>query len=65
MDITTSLMMLIPKLLYFTFYYSNGKIKQIPSLMEFLGFGLFYPAVIVGPVIDYSTYKEFIYNENL
>lgn len=64
MDGTTSLMMVVPKYTYFAFYYSQRKIKDIPILLEFLGFTFFYPTTVVGPTLDFQTYQDFIHKRN-
>ena len=60
MDGTTSMMLIICKLTYFSFYSADGRIPKLPNLLEFLGYVYFYPSAIIGPAFNYNIYDEFI-----
>jgi len=36
------------------------RITQFPSLLEFLGFSLYFPGVLVGPYLEYATYLSLV-----
>lgn len=63
LDGTTSLMLMLCKMIYFAFFYSDGKIKECPSLLEYLGYIYFYPSAIIGPAFDYESYHQFIHKK--
>ncbi len=63
MDGTTSLMLMLCKMLYVSFYYSDGRLKEIPSFFEYMGYMYFYPSAIIGPAFDFETYINFIYKK--
>ncbi|KAI6035589.1 MBOAT, membrane-bound O-acyltransferase family-domain-containing protein [Pisolithus orientalis] len=36
------------------------RVTKYPSLLEFLGFSLYFPGILVGPYIDYASYSSLI-----
>lgn len=36
------------------------RVTKFPSLLEFLGFSLYFPGVLVGPFLEYATYSSLI-----
>ncbi len=60
MDGTVSLMIVVSKLTYFAFYYSDGRIEKFPPFVYFIGFIYFYPTSIIGPAFDFTDYMNFI-----
>lgn len=47
-------------MIYFAFYYSDGRIKSLPNILEYYGYTFFYASIIVGPVYEYGAYSDFI-----
>ena len=73
-DITTQTMKVVCKLWIITFAYKDGgedpktlskdqisrSIKEMPSVIEYLSFVFFCCSGVVGPVFEYSDYKNFM-----
>ncbi|KAH9077497.1 MBOAT, membrane-bound O-acyltransferase family-domain-containing protein [Lactarius deliciosus] len=36
------------------------RVAKFPSLLEFLGFSLYFPGILVGPYLEYATYRSLI-----
>ncbi|KAF5393923.1 hypothetical protein D9757_000377 [Collybiopsis confluens] len=36
-------------------------VKEFPSLLEFLGYALYFPGVLVGPSLEFSDYMNLVY----
>ncbi|KAI0301858.1 MBOAT, membrane-bound O-acyltransferase family-domain-containing protein [Multifurca ochricompacta] len=36
------------------------RVTKFPSLLEFLGFSLYFPGVLVGPYLEYATYSSLV-----
>lgn len=80
-DFTGTLMVLTLKLVSCAMDYQDGalpadsqqakhrmyasRINVVPSLLEFLGFVFFSPAVLVGPIFDFKSYREYCNQENV
>lgn len=73
-DITGAQMVLVMKLSAFCWNVSDGTlpekdlsdfqkeraIKQLPNYLDFAGYVLFFPSLLVGPAFDYVDYKRWI-----
>jgi lysophospholipid acyltransferase len=73
-DITGAQMVLVMKLSAFCFNVADGRLpendlsdfqkqrslKQLPSLLDYAGYVLFFPALLIGPSFDYAEYKKWI-----
>lgn len=73
-DITGAQMVLVMKLSAFCWNVADGRqseaelsdfqkeraIKQLPSLLDFAGYVLFFPSLFAGPAFDYVDYKQWI-----
>jgi lysophospholipid acyltransferase len=73
-DITGAQMVLVMKLTSFCWNVADGRlpdeelsdaqkesvIKQLPSLLDFAGYVLFFPSLFAGPAFDYVDYKRWI-----
>jgi len=59
-DGSISLMMMLCKLTYFTFYYCDGRIKDLPPILDFYSYIFFFPTAFMGPVFSFNTFDEFI-----
>lgn len=53
-------MILLCKMTYITFYYCDGRLNKIPSLLEYFSYLLFFPSAFCGPTFDLQTYLDFI-----
>lgn len=67
------------KLTSFAFFFYDGKqnseeltveqrknrIKNLPSVVEFLGYVFNFQLVLIGPLVFYNDYKDFITGENI
>lgn len=51
-DGAISIMMMLCKMTYITFYYCDGRLKKIPTTLEYYSYLNFYPSASVGPVYD-------------
>lgn len=73
-DITGAQMVLVMKLTAFCWNVADGRlpeedlsdfqkeraIKQLPSLLDFAGYVLFFPSLFAGPAFDYVDYRRWI-----
>ncbi|KAF3925097.1 hypothetical protein AA313_de0209372 [Arthrobotrys entomopaga] len=73
-DITGVQMVLVMKLTAFCWNVWDGKfpdseltpvqqdraIREMPSILDYAGYVLFFPSVMVGPAFDYSEYKKWL-----
>jgi len=73
-DITGAQMVLVMKLTAFCWNVADGRlpekdlsdfqkeraIKQLPSLLDFSGYVLFFPSLMAGPAFDYVEYRRWI-----
>lgn len=73
-DITGAQMVLVMKLTAFCWNVADGRLpeqelsdfqkeramKQLPSLLDFAGYVLFFPSLMAGPAFDYVDYKRWI-----
>jgi lysophospholipid acyltransferase len=73
-DITGAQMVLVMKLTSFCWNVADGRLpeadlsdhqkeralKQLPSLLDFAGYVLFFPSLMAGPAFDYVDYKRWI-----
>lgn len=73
-DITGAQMVLVMKLTAFCWNVADGRLpeqdlsdfqkeralKQLPNLLDFAGYVLFFPALMAGPAFDYVDYKQWI-----
>jgi lysophospholipid acyltransferase len=73
-DITGAQMVLVMKLTAFCWNVHDGRqpdvdlseaqkeraIKKLPDLLDYAGYVLFFPALLIGPAFDYFDYKNFI-----
>ncbi|PSS16791.1 hypothetical protein M430DRAFT_51133 [Amorphotheca resinae ATCC 22711] len=73
-DITGAQMVLVMKLTSFCWNVADGRlpekdlsdfqkeraIKQLPSLLDFAGYVLFFPSLFAGPAFDYVDYRRWI-----
>lgn len=73
-DITGAQMVLVMKLSAFCWNVADGRepeeklsesqkenaIKQLPSLLDYAGYVLFFPSLFAGPAFDYVDYKQWI-----
>lgn len=73
-DITGAQMVLVMKLTSFCWNVADGRqpeahlsdeqkekaLKQLPSLLDFAGYVLFFPSLFAGPAFDYVDYKRWI-----
>ncbi|TAQ85623.1 1-acylglycerol-3-phosphate O-acyltransferase/1-acylglycerophosphocholine O-acyltransferase [Chlorociboria aeruginascens] len=73
-DITGAQMVLVMKLTAFCWNVADGRlpekdlsdfqkeraIRQLPSLLDFIGYVLFFPSLFAGPAFDYVDYKCWI-----
>lgn len=73
-DITGAQMVMVMKLTAFCWNVADGRlpdsdlsdfqkeraIKQLPSLLDFAGYVLFFPSLFAGPAFDYIEYKRWI-----
>jgi lysophospholipid acyltransferase len=73
-DITGAQMVMVMKLTAFCWNVADGRlpesnlsefqkeraIKQLPSLLDFAGYVLFFPSLFAGPAFDYVDYKNWI-----
>ncbi|PQE30780.1 MBOAT family protein [Rutstroemia sp. NJR-2017a WRK4] len=73
-DITGAQMVLVMKLSAFCWNVADGRqpehelsdfqkeraVKQLPSLLNFAGYVLFFPSLFAGPAFDYVDYKRWI-----
>ena len=53
-------MMLLCKMTYVSFFYSDDRLKELPSLIDYLGYLYFFPSATIGPVFPYEVYENFI-----
>jgi lysophospholipid acyltransferase len=74
LDITGAQMVLVMKLTSFCWNVADGKqpqkdlsdyqkeraIKELPSLLDFAGYVLFFPSLFAGPTFDYVDYRRWI-----
>ncbi|TVY91481.1 Lysophospholipid acyltransferase, partial [Lachnellula willkommii] len=74
LDITGAQMVLVMKLTSFCWNVADGRlpekdlsdfqkeraIKQLPSLLDFAGYVLFFPSLMAGPAFDYVDYRRWI-----
>lgn len=63
LDGTTAVMMMLCKITYVSFYYSQGKLESLPSLSEYLGYIYFYPSSTIGPVFPFQLYQDFVHEK--
>lgn len=73
-DITGAQMVLVMKLTAFCWNVQDGKqpekdlaefqkeraIKQLPSVLDFTGYVLFFPSLMIGPAFDYIEYERWL-----
>ena len=73
-DITGAQMVMLMKLSAFCWNVFDGKqpegnlsdsqkeraLKQIPNLLDYLGFVFFFPSLLTGPAFDYSEYSNYL-----
>lgn len=73
-DVTGAQMVLLMKLSAFCWNIADGslpedqlsdfqkdrKLKEIPSVLDFAGYVLFFPALFAGPAFDYADYRRWI-----
>lgn len=73
-DVTGAQMVLVMKLTAFAWNVADGKLpekdlsdyqkeralKQLPPLLDFAGYVLFFPALFAGPAFDYVDYRRWI-----
>jgi len=77
MDITTTLMMTVPRICSLAWCYQDGrtkeklspeqeirKLEELPNLFQYFSYILFYSTVILGPFCDYNDFRDFIYLQN-
>lgn len=43
----------------------KNRIKELPSVVEFLGYVFSFQSVLIGPLVFYNDYKDFITGENI
>lgn len=74
MDITGCQMVMVMKLTAFCWNVADGLlpdeqlsafqrdrvIRQLPSLLDYAGFVLFFPSLLVGPAFDYAEYRRWL-----
>ena len=74
LDITGTQMVLVMKLTAFCWNVQDGRqpetemadfqrsraIRQLPSLLDYAGYVLFFPGLMIGPAFDYVDYKRWI-----
>lgn len=53
-------MMMFCKFTYAAFYYSDGRLKEMPSLQEYIGYLYFFPSSTIGPVFSFNDYTDYI-----
>ncbi|KAJ1343420.1 hypothetical protein BSLG_002009 [Batrachochytrium salamandrivorans] len=75
MDATVPLMVLVMKLMSFSWQVYDGTLPEhmltdarnqkavttLPSVIEFLGFVFYYPAFLIGPTFSYVDYDDYIH----
>lgn len=74
MDITAIFMMQTFLYIGFAFNYQDGAdpeikteraIVELPSVGEYMGFVLFIPSCLVGPVFEYNDYSNYLYRKGI
>eukprot|EP01029_Cantina_marsupialis_P006033 TRINITY_DN165661_c0_g2_i1.p1 TRINITY_DN165661_c0_g2~~TRINITY_DN165661_c0_g2_i1.p1 ORF type:complete len:426 (-),score=71.29 TRINITY_DN165661_c0_g2_i1:157-1434(-) len=45
--------------------FSKGALKEMPSLLEFMSWVMFFPSFFVGPAFEYIEYKKWFTGKNL
>jgi D-alanyl-lipoteichoic acid acyltransferase DltB (MBOAT superfamily) len=53
-------MMMFCKFTYAAFYYADGRLKEIPSFSEYIGYLYFFPSSTIGPVFSFNDYTDYI-----
>lgn len=77
LDISTTLMMAVPKICSVAWCYQDGrtqkklskeeemhKLDRLPNIFEYMSYMLFYTTVVVGPFCDYDEFRDYIYHRN-
>ena len=67
-DVTGAQMVLVMKLTAFAWNVHDGRIDpkrknalpQLPNLLDYLGWVLFFPALLIGPSFDYAVYEDWL-----
>lgn len=73
-DITAIFMMQVFQYISFSYNYQDGladkdqtefTIKVLPSYAEYLGYAMFIPSCLIGPVFEFNDYQQYLYKTGI